>query len=239
MGAPSAARWARIWCVRPVCGRARASARSVFPPSRRSSVLASRPCRPVRHRPGREGSRARRSVHSTEGGNAGPVTARYCLPTLPSRKLRARAEVAGVDLPKTVTPVVSRSRRCTRPAGAPRWADVWSRRLGAPPGVGWAGSPAGLSTTSTLRSSKRIRSGGAGAGSLKAERPDSSRTTSTTVPEGKRSPEDVVRRPRTKTAPRWSRRCASFSGSPSSSARASRRTAGEASRKLRRFIGAS
>ena len=181
----------------PVRGQSAASASSAVSPSRRNRVSASRPSRGrATHRPGRVRSRARRRVQVPATGSPGAVTARYCFRAAPVRKLAASAEVACRDLPKTITPVVSRSSRCTSPASRPRCAEARSSRLVTPPGVGCAGRPAGLSTASTWSSSWRMRSG-AGAGSAAVELcPASSSTTSSSVPAATTSAGSRCRRPR-------------------------------------------
>jgi hypothetical protein len=147
------------------------------------------------------GATAPRGGVGSAGRSAPRAPAPRLLASACARPSRNRRQLRAV-LPNTVTPLVSRSSRWTRPASRPSRSDTSPSRLGAPPGVGCAGSPAGLSSAISASSSYSTTSGAmAGAGSTDAA-PDSSSTTVTFWPARSRTPPSRQRRPSRYTAPR-------------------------------------
>ena len=167
-GGRSAARWTRIWWVRPVSSRHVEPAPASAGPSKRSTHLVLGAGRPAvdddRHpqRVARDRARsARRSMPCGALGMAphhGVVAprrpcGRRTAPTAPPRAVGVRATTSSPELPA--------SRRWTMP-GPVRLADagelgeagqqaVDERAVGLP-APGWTTSPAGLSTTITASS---------------------------------------------------------------------------------------
>ena len=170
-GWPIAARWTRIWWVRPVSSVQASSADS-------GSAHVRPPRTPVRD--GRPASRTAIRVDAAArrpmGASTTPRRASTGCPRRPPctcdrRRAMSAATRSSYEAPVRATtsrPLVSRSSRCTIPgrAGSPteaisgkRARSPWTSVPCACPAPGWTTSPAGLSTTITSSSAWRTSTG--------------------------------------------------------------------------------